>query len=51
LSDELVHLTKQSLFSRESLSQVDVRVTMFCGLSFVASERAALRASKYDVRS
>src|SRR5271166_4846579 len=50
LLDQLVLLTKQSLFSGESLSQPDFRAPMFCKLVFVARDRAALRALKYGVR-
>jgi hypothetical protein len=44
--DQLVLLTKQSLFSGESLSKPTFRAPMSSQLLFVACDRAALRASK-----
>ena len=43
LLNQLVHLTKQSLFSGERLSQPDFHAPQ---LAFVARDRAALRAFK-----
>ena len=51
LSDQLVLLTKQSLFSGKSLPQPDFREPMSCQLAFVARDRAALRAFKNGARS
>jgi hypothetical protein len=50
LLNQLVLLTKQSLFSGESLSQPDFRAPMFRQLAFVARNRAALRAFGHGAR-